>query len=291
MKHSISNDKLQVTIQSSGAELSSVKTPSGKEYMWNADPDVWGSHAPVLFPIIGCLKDDVCKIEATDFKIPKHGFIRYNDDIKVKNRTHDRINFQLDHSESSLALYPYKFKFNISFHLVGNKLVVSHKVENMDTKPIYFSLGAHPAFKCPVNEGETYSDYYLEFEHEETVETTLLSEGGLISDKTELVLDETNILPLTDKIFNRDALIFKDLKSKRVSLKSNKSDQVLTVRYADFEYLGLWAKPAAPFVCIEPWNGIADSDDHDGDFTKKDGIVKLDESGIYKAQYSIEIEE
>jgi len=291
MKHSISNDELQVSILSEGAEIMSIKTRSGQEYMWNADPEVWGSHAPVLFPIIGCLKNGLCTIEGEEYKIPKHGFIRYNKKIKVKNRTHNRINFQLDYSDETLKVYPFKFQFNISFQLIGNKLVVNHKVQNLDDKAMYFALGAHPAFKCPLNTTEQYEDYYLEFEAKETDSTVLLSKDGLLSDKQRPILDDSTILPLKSNIFDSDALIFRNLKSKKVRLKSKKSLQVLTVRYSDFEYLGLWAKPGAPFICIEPWNGVTDTADHDGDFIKKEGLIKLNALKTYNAQYSIEIEE
>ncbi len=292
MKHSISNNQLQVSVLSKGAEISSIKTPkSGKEYMWDANADIWGSHAPVLFPIIGALKNDVCTIEGEEYSMPKHGFVRHNDDIELKSRTHDRLNFQLDYSDKTLKLYPYKFQFNITFHLVGSKLVVTHKVKNLDDKSIHFALGAHPGFKCPINDDESYDDYYIEFEKEEQAEITLLSDSGLISDETKPMLEETNILPLTAEMFNADALIFKELKSRKVSLKSKKSDQVLIMRFADFNYLGIWAKPNAPYVCIEPWLGIADHENTDGDFLKKDALIELAKGQIFSAQYSIEIEE
>lgn len=292
MKHSISNDHLQISVQANGAEISSIKTPkSGREYMWDAQPEIWGSHAPVLFPIIGALKNDSYVVDDQSYMLPKHGFVRYNENIELKNRTHDRLNFQLDYSDDTLKVYPFKFQFNINFHLVGNKLIVTHKVKNLDEKSIYFALGAHPGFKCPLNDGENYDDYYLEFENEEEAEITLLSESGLISENTRLVLDKSNKLPLSKGLFKEDALIFKELKSRKVSLKSEKSDQILTMRFADFNYLGLWAKPNAPFVCIEPWIGIADHEDTDGDFLKKDGLINLAVGGVFTAQYSIEIEE
>jgi galactose mutarotase-like enzyme len=259
--------------------------------MWDANPEIWGSYSPVLFPIIGALKNNECTIAKKKYVIPKHGFVRYNEDIRLENRSHDRLNFQLDYSDKTLAQYPYKFKFNITFQLVGNKLVVTHKVKNLDSKSIFFALGAHPGFKCPINAGEEYEDYFIEFEKQEQAEVTLLSDSGLITDNTRLVLDDTNILPLRKDLFVNDALIFKDLKSRKVSLKSNKSEQVLTMRFADFEYLGIWAKPNAPFVCIEPWLGITDHEDTDGNFLEKDGLIKLPVGELYSAQYSIEIEE
>ena len=292
MHYSISNDHLKVTVLGRGAEISSIKSlKSGKEYMWDANPVIWSSHAPVLFPAIGSFKNNQCTIDGSIYKIPKHGFIRNNEAILLNDRASDELSFQMDYSEQSLLIFPYKFSFNISFRLQLNKLIISHRVENLDSKEIFFSLGAHPAFKCPINEKETYNDYYLEFEKVENASRTLLSSSGLISEQTEQVLNDTNILPLTTDLFNNDALIFKELKSRIVSLKSHKSSQVLTVDYPDFPYLGIWAKPNAPFICIEPWLGIADHENTDGDFLKKDGLIALPESQVFNAQYAIEIKD
>jgi galactose mutarotase-like enzyme len=292
MKHSIINSHFQVSIQQKGTEISSIKSQkTGKEYMWNANPDIWGSHAPVLFPAIGSFKNGQCTIDGKTYKVPKHGFIRNNESIVLKSQTDTELNFQLDYSEQTLEIYPYKFRFDIIFRLDKNKLIVSHKVTNLDDKTIYFHLGGHPGFKCPINEGENYSDYYLEFEHEENAATTLLSANGLISDDTKQILNNTNILPFTPNLFDNDALIFKDLKSRKVSLKSHKSNQILTVKFPDFNYLGIWAKPNAPFVCIEPWLGIADHENTDGDFLKKDKLISLVESEVFEAEYIVEIAE
>jgi galactose mutarotase-like enzyme len=292
MQHTISNSQLKVSIFDKGTEISSLKSvQSGTEYMWNGDPAIWGSHAPVLFPAIGSFKDDECTINGKVYNIPKHGFIRNNEDIALSHKTESALHFTLNYSEKTLAVFPFKFKFYISFELYGKKLVISHKVENLDDQEIHFSLGAHPAFKCPINNDEEYADYYLEFEKTEHAERTLLSPNGLISNETELILDNTNILNLTPTLFKDDALIFKNLKSKKVRLKSRTSDQVLTVSYSDFKYLGIWAKPNAPFICIEPWIGIADHENTDGDYLKKDGLIVLPKAEVFEASYEVEIEE
>lgn len=292
MKHFISNNQLQASVQSKGTELCSLKSlNSGKEYMWNADPNYWASHAPVLFPAIGAFKNGECFINGKSYQIPKHGFIRHNEDIKLIEQTATSLLYELSYSENTLALYPYQFNFQIEFRLDANQLIVSHKVQNLDDKTIYFSLGAHPAFNCPLNEGESYSDYYIEFEHKETADRTLLSVDGLISDQTIPVLENSNQLGLHTELFNDDALILKTLQSRRVSLKSRKSSQILSVSYKDFNYLGIWAKPNAPFVCIEPWLGIADHENTNGDFLQKDGLIQLPKGEVFEARYSISIDE
>jgi len=292
MHHSILNNHLQVTVQEKGTEISSIKSlKTGLEYIWNADPDIWGSHAPVLFPTIGAIKNKEATINGSSYQVPRHGFIRHNESIFLKEQHAYELKFQLDYSDKTLSVYPYKFRFNISFRLEDSKLVVAHRIENLDDKAIYFALGGHPGFNCPLHAGERYEDYYLEFEKEENVETTLLSSNGLITDQTEQVLTDTRVLPLRPDLFDNDALILKDLKSRKVSLKSHKSEQVLTVSYQDFAYLGIWAKPNAPFVCIEPWLGIADHENTDGDFLKKDGLITLPQGEEFTASFSIEIAE
>lgn len=292
MIYSISNSYLQVKVLGKGAELSSILSKkTGKEYMWDANPDVWGSHAPVLFPIIGALKNGESAIDGVKYTIPKHGFIRNNDALELKHQSDSELRLQLSYSDITLQMYPYKFEFNITFRLEVNRLIISHQVRNLDSQEIFFSLGAHPGFKCPINEGEKYSDYYLEFESVENASAKLLNSDGLVSDNTQHIFKNINILPLTRTMFDKDALMFTDLKSRKVSLKSHTSDQVLTVRYKDFSYLGIWAKPNAPFVCIEPWLGLADHEKSDDNFLKKDGLIALQEGQRFSAEYSIEIEE
>lgn len=292
MEQSISNEYLKISVSNTGAELSSIKSlKTGKEYMWNANPNVWGSSAPVLFPIIGALKNNECTINNSSYTIPKHGFIRHNKNLIVSRKSDDELEFQLEYSDQTLQIYPYKFRFNISFKLLNNKIVISHCVKNLDDKPIHFALGAHPAFKCPINTNEKYEDYYLEFENEENTSTTRLSDNGLITDLKEPIIKHSQLLPLTTDLFNKDALIFTDLKSKKVSLKSSKSNQILSVCYNDFSYLGIWAKPNAPFVCIEPWIGVTDHENSDGHFLKKDGLISLPVGQEFNASFSIEIEE
>lgn len=292
MYHTISNELFTVKIQHKGVELASLKSKiTGLEYMWNANPDIWGSHAPVLFPAIGSFKNGICTINGINYKIPKHGFIRHNNQLQLIEENEHSLLFELNYSDELLKIYPYKFRFLIRFELNQNELIVSHTVENLDDKDIYFALGGHPAFKCPWNSNDSYENYYLEFEKTELAERTLLSDAGLISDKTELVLDNTNKLELSKDLFNQDALIFKNLKSKSVCLKNKNSKNYLKISYYDFDYLGIWAKPNAEFVCIEPWLGIADHENTDGNFLKKDGIQKLGRAKEFISSYTITIKE
>ncbi|WP_308993767.1 aldose 1-epimerase family protein [Mariniflexile litorale] len=289
--HTLENSQLKIAVNTIGAELckiTSVKTNT--DFMWDADPSVWGSFAPNLFPIIGALKDDTYIFESQEYKLPKHGIVRNNSAVVLHEQTPNSLTFKLSYSENTLKIYPFKFEFYITYKLINNSIEVLHTIKNIDDKTMYFSVGGHPAFKCPVFENETYEDYFLEFEHAETSKTHLINmTNGLISGDTKPFFNNSNKLALTHDLFNADALIFKDLKSKKVALKSKIHGEILSVRYKDFTYLGIWAKPAGDYVCIEPWLGIADKETTNQDFKTKEGVLKLSAGNSFKARYTIEI--
>ncbi|CAH8283152.1 galactose mutarotase-like enzyme [Mariniflexile fucanivorans] len=289
--HTLENNQLKIAVNTIGAELCNITSvKNSTEYMWNADPNVWASFAPNLFPIIGALKNDTYIFEGKAYNLPKHGMVRNNNTVVLHEKTANSLTFKLSYNEDTLKIYPFKFEFFITYKLTNSTIEVIHTVKNLDEKSLYFSVGGHPAFKCPVFENEAYEDYALVFERTETSKTHLINmANGLISAKTKLVFNNTNILPLTHELFNDDALIFKDLQSKKVTLNSKTHGDILTVRYHDFDYLGIWAKPTGDYVCIEPWLGIADNDDTNQDFCTKEGIIKLPTSETFKASYSIEI--
>jgi galactose mutarotase-like enzyme len=292
MKHFIENDQFKVSVKETGAELCSMKSlKNGKEYIWQADPNVWAEHAPNLFPVIGSLKEDGFLYHAKEYKCPKHGFVRKNKDVSLVDKTIDSMTFGLMFSKESLEIYPFKFEFLIKFRLEGNKLYIEHKITNHGDREMLFSLGGHPGFTCPLNEGEDYTDYYLEFEKPETAPTWQVLKNGLIARETLPFFNNSSVINLHPHIFDDDALVFKNLNSSRVSLKSKKSKQVLSVDFEDFPNLGIWAKPEADYVCIEPWIGIADSVDSDRDFETKEGLLRLSPVSSFVASYSITVEE
>lgn len=290
--HHLKNEFLSVGIKSTGAELCSIKNAKkGTEYIWQADPEIWASHAPNLFPVIGLLKDGSYFYDGEKYEMPKHGFVRHNSNLKVTKKAEDMITFELKYSEESLQIYPFKFLFEISFSLLEKTLTVSHHVKNPDDKPLYFSLGGHPAFNAPLFEGEKYEDYYLQFDRKQDLNTQLLNEDKLVSNETSIVTRNDDKIKLHKALFDNDALIFKDIPSKKVSLKSKNSGAILTVKYDEFKNLGIWAKPAAPYVCIEPWLGIADVEGTNQDLKTKEGIIELMPSKEFNASYTITIED
>ena len=290
---SIENELLKVSIQKKGAEICSLYSKkTGKEYMWDANPSLWGSYAPVLFPIIGCLKDNEFFFKEKKGTVPKHGFIRNNDDLLIEKIDATSILFSYKYSESTFVNYPFKFEFSILFQLVGSVLEVHHRVFNhSSSEPMYYSLGGHPAFNCPFYENETYEDYYLEFEQEETVDTWEVTKDGLIDTTTKSLLDQQRKLSLYPTIFQNDALILKTLKSRSVRLRSKNHSTYLQVDFDDFNYLGLWAKPNAPFICIEPWLGISDSVNTTKELTEKEGILSLEPLKEKLSMFSINVKD
>ena len=289
--HILENDLIKIAIKQTGAELCKITSTKYKtDFMWDANPDVWAGFAPNLFPIIGALKDDTYVFDGEQYNLPKHGFLRHNTDFTIEEQTKNSITFKLVYNDDLLKMYPFKFEFLITYTLTENTININHTVKNVDDKPMYFSLGGHPAFKCPVFENETYSDYSLEFEHTETSNTHCINmANGLIAPEEKPVFKNTNILPLKHDLFSEDALIFKDLKSKKVTLKSKMNGEILGFNYQDFPYLGIWAKPEGDYVCIEPWLGIADNEDTNQDFKTKEGILKLEAKNVFSAQYSVAI--
>ncbi len=287
----IQNGKLKIGIKKIGAELCEISSIiNGTQFMWNANPDIWGNFAPNLFPIVGMLKEETYYFKGEKYHLSKHGFIRNNPNFQIVEESGDKICLKLSFDKESLNIYPFKFDYYVIYELNQNNLNITYKVVNLDSKAIYFSVGGHPAFKCPIYENESYSDYQLIFESEEMSETHLLNlQSGLVTNKTKPVFDTPKSIQLRHDLFDNDALIFKYLKSRKVSLCSRNNGKILSVHFEAFPFLGLWAKPNANYVCIEPWIGIADSENTNQQLTEKEGIIKLDEKEEFMASYTIEI--
>lgn len=290
MKHIIENKSHTVSINQIGAELCGFLAKETQlEYVWQGNPNFWASTAPVLFPVIGMLKNGTYTHEGAIYSVPKHGFIRYNDNMVVSHKSSNEITFLFESTEELKKDYPFDFKIEITFTLNKNALCVSHVVTNTGISEMLFSLGGHPAFNCPLLANESYEDYYLEFDKKQTLSSTVLSGTGLLTNETFKVIENSNKLNLKADLFANDALIFKNIESKKVSLKSKNHQHSVTVTYSDFLNLGIWAKHKAPFVCIEPWLGIADHENSTGVLKEKEGIISLLEGDKYRASFTIEV--
>lgn len=287
--YSIENDTLRVAIDPVGAELSSIiKKFTKAEYIWQGNPEIWSSQAPVLFPIIGGLKQGRYIFNNQTYQLPKHGFIRYNKDLKVYQQSDEKVSFTLESSEKTLAAYPFQFVFEISFELLENEIKVTHLIKNVDSQTMYFSVGGHPAFNCPLYPEEEYNDYYISLVNGTGDKSYLLTDDGLITENTVPVFTN-NQIQLTPNLFNNDALIFKNIKANEAVLHHNTKGAIVRMKFEDFPDLGIWAKPKAPFVCLEPWLGYADVEHTTQQLIEKEGIQRLEQGEIHYSTYTIEI--
>ncbi|TDN39107.1 aldose 1-epimerase family protein [Hymenobacter sp. UV11] len=284
----------RVEIALKGAELTSfIGLASGLEYMWQADPAQWGRHAPLLFPIVGKVPNDSYLYEGEEYKLPQHGFARDQEFQLILQDAHS-LTFQLMASAASKEIYPFEFELRVRYELRGSVLTVGWHVRNPAAAPheLLFSIGAHPAFNCPLRPaaGEQFADYSFHFDHPVTLHRQLLH-GGLRSGETAPVLAAQHSLPLTYELFADDALVFDHFDFTRITLqKADKTGPFVRMQFDGFPYLGLWTKgPGAAFVCIEPWQGVASPVGESQELRDKEGILTLAPSQEFEASYSIEI--
>jgi galactose mutarotase-like enzyme len=287
----LENEFLKVSVSSEGAELLSIfNKKSNIEYLWQADPEVWGWHAPNLFPVVGrCINNQIL-IDGKTFSMEKHGFARTSHFKRVES-TDIHAKFSLNYSQATLAVYPYKFEFQVLYDLFDDFIRVSYKVINKDDNSIYFSLGAHPAFNVPLYSNDVYEDYFIELEREEQLERHTISANGFFTGKPEPFPINGKRIYLNKDVFNQDAIVFKGLKSRKVSLKSKNHSGYITISYPHMDYLGIWAKPGAAFVCIEPWLGCADTEGKIIDIKYKEGMQELEHGHVFETDFAIEVHE
>ena len=266
---------VEIGVLSKGAELSSYKVDE-KEFMWDRQPEFWAASSPILFPFVGVIKDGKYVFEGKDYEITtRHGFAR-NNDFELVEKGENFLKFKFSSNEETLEKYPFEFDFFLIYTITDNGLEIKYEVLNKTKGDMYFSLGAHPAFALDVNDDIKLSDYYLEFEKNETSQKYKLTNNGLVFDEKADCLNNENKLQITETLFDDDAIIFDDLKSEKVTIKNSKNSKELSVEYKGFPYIAFWSKPKAPFVCIEPWYGISDFENCTGKLEEKTGILKLE---------------
>lgn len=281
------NNLLSIKVNSLGAELSSViSSKTSIEYIWQADKNVWARHAPNLFPIVGKLKNGEFTYESKNYKLPQHGFARDNEFICIEH-TDDFVLFELTASETTLVNYPFHFSLKIGYRLVENKVITSYSVFNPDNSDLYFSVGAHPAFNCPLQSGESFSDYELVFEDKKSLTINTLNDG-LISSQTKQMQLDGNKLKVTKQLFDNDALVFMNSQIDEVQLVSTKTKHGVSLISKDWPYYGIWSKKGTEeFICLEPWNGIADNDTTSGNLVEKTGVIKLKSEQYFNCSFDL----
>lgn len=282
MDTTISNSNLTAKINPLGAELCSLKDSKGKEYIWEGNPEFWGKHSPILFPIVGTLKNNSYQYNGVKYHLSRHGFAREME-FKLTNKSKNSATFSIRTSEETLTKYPFDFELQICYTLNENILEIEYKVINNGKFQMPFSIGAHPAFSLV----GSFENYSISFNQEEPLEYYIL-ENDLISNKTKKLDIEHQKTSLNYALFENDALIFKTLKSNSLTILEN-SKSLLKVNFEGFPSLGIWTKKNAPFLCIEPWFGYSDTEDNFGDLFQKEGILILEENEKFKSKFNIEI--
>lgn len=267
-----------------GAEICSViHKPTETEFIWQADEAIWPRHAPVLFPFVGRLKNFEYRYNGQTYTIEQHGFAR-DLDFKIIYQSENSVVLDLNENAHTLQRYPFLFSFKVKYELIANKLNMGFEVLNKGNCTMPVSFGGHPAFN--INEP---SDAILIFENDPNPPSYMLDEN-FISTRTKMVTGGNGQIVVDKKTFAGDALIFKNLKSHWVKLQSRSTNKSVKVTIEGWPYLGIWAKPNANFICIEPWQGIADAFDFSGEVLEKEGIVMLAANKNFKKSFDMEFD-
>lgn len=285
MIYSIENEVLKISVKKFGGELTSVKSKSSSyEYLWQGNPDIWSGQSPILFPIIGRLIEDKYTLNGKVYEMEKHGFARRND-WELIGKEDNSLSFRLSENEKTLKCYPYSFDLIVKFTLDGNRLTVEHRIINKNDSVMYFSIGAHPAFNCEIGDK-------LIFDRDETLETIKIDlVNSLRLPETTPLLKNEREITITEDIFKEDALIFEGVKSENITLISQSSERKISFNLGNAPYLGIWAKPGAPYVCIEPWCGVNDSTEKKADFSQKDAINSVNANDSFTFTWYAEFKE
>jgi galactose mutarotase-like enzyme len=275
-------------ISETGAELKSLADLStGQEYMWSGDPAWWNGSAPVLFPVIGGLKDGAYTYEGTQYTLGSHGFAR-GCEFAVTRAGADSADLLLASSPKTRESYPFDFRLKVSFSLERTGISVRYDVANAGARRMYFSIGSHPAFVVPFA-GGALENYYVLFEREEDLERWFFKDGTVVADKTAEVLENSRVLSLSRTLFDQGPVIFKHPESREFTIRNSANPRAIRVSTDGVPYLAVWSKPGAPFLCIEPWHGLPDMSNATGSLSEKEGIIALEPRGVFSTGYAVEI--
>lgn len=288
-RYTLENDQIAIAVDSHGAELKSlVRKDTQTEYMWKADPEFWGRTAPVLFPFVGAVNNKEFRTKGQTFTMGQHGFAR-DKEFELESKTEDALWFVLNSSEETLAKYPYAFVLKIGYRLCGSTAEVIWQVENPSDEELPFSIGGHPAFNCPIEPGKKQTDYQISFDVKGPITSTRL-EDGLASAETDVYELKDGFLPVTEHLFDKDALIIEGQGVKKVALCDAQGKAYLTVSM-DAPLFGIWSPTGknAPFICIEPWYGRCDDAGYTGELKDRKWGNLLAPGQTWKESFTISV--
>jgi galactose mutarotase-like enzyme len=286
---SITSGGLTAQIDPRGAQLSSLKTLDLSELLWNGDPAVWAGRAPLLFPIVGVLAGGVYRLGPKSYPLSRHGFAR-DKTFALQNSSPSSAAFKLRADESTHSVYPFQFELEVHYEITGAKLALTTSIRNLGATDMPASFGYHPGFCWPLPFGRPRASHYIEFENDEPAAVRRIDAAGLLTPERHTTPIANRRLELADALFEQDVLIFDQIKSRSVSYGGNQGPR-LRIGFPDARYLGVWTKPGAPFVCIEPWHGITDPEGFAGDFTQKPGVRVLKGGEAFFAKMDITLQE
>lgn len=291
MEYVIQNDFLTVTVSDLGAELMSVKTADGHEYLWQGDPKYWSGRAPIMFPICGRLFNGEYTYLGKTYTMPNHGFARKSV-FTLKSASRSFVTLELAANEETRAQYPFDFVLDVTFTLVGNLLDVKYEVKNKDERDLIFSVGGHPAFNVPLDKGVGFEDCYVEFAKKCEALRVNFSETCFLTHKDK-IYEEGGVkrIDLRHDLFDEDAIFLYNV-NKEIKLASEKTKRSVTMYFNGMKYIGLWHAPKtdAPYVCIEPWTGIPATDGVVDNLLTKEEMIHLPSGYTYKNGYSVKID-
>lgn len=285
----LSNSTCTASIQLVGAQIASFKGADGREVIWQADPNVWAQHAPVLFPVCGSVRDGRISIAGVDYPMTKHGFTR-TPVFTVCKQGDDFVDLVMCDTEETRTMYPFHFAFHVIYTLVDNGYTTTFLVENNDDRVMPFCVGGHPGFVVPMEEGASFEDYQLVFPQVEDGKNSL-APGGYLIDGYEYLstFHQADTLPLHYQLFDeRDALVFTELKSRSVKLVHKVSGKGINFAFPKMEVLAVWTKPGAhaPYLCLEPWHGMPGQVTESGTFEEKPFVTMLQPGKCWQGSFT-----
>lgn len=282
---SLSDGQLSARIDPLGAQLSELKDAAGRDLLWGGDASVWAGRAPLLFPIVGALAGGEYRVEGKSYRLPRHGFARVST-FQVVDASPSSASFRLKADDATLQVYPFPFELDVRYALDGATLSITALVRNPGERKMPASFGYHPAFRWPLPFGQERADHFIEFAAAESSPVRRLDAAGLLLPDRYPTPVEHRRLALSDALFADDVLIFDDLRSRGVTYGAHYGPR-LRVSFPDSPYLGLWSKPQAGFVCIEPWHGVADPQGFSGNFSAKQGVEMVLPGAAMAAKMSV----